>query len=204
MPRRKNPSTAPQTPTKRLPARKGTVAPTGGIERANTAVVAQERPTRKNRRYSDDFRAAAVALLEAHGYPNTKGAITAVSNRLQVSDTVLADWFYGRQGSPPEFLLADKKDDLAMQFHRAAELMLAQATRSDKIDAMSAQQAITGAAIAVDKYRLLSGLPTEIVSVLPDADAAAKVLGVNLAMLLMQLVERAVNEAGYQRITITP
>lgn len=57
--------------------------------------------------------------------------------------------------------------ELAEKFKTAANKYLDHAIKPDIIEDTKGPQAITAAAVAVDKMRLLQGLPTEIIDILP-------------------------------------
>ena len=56
----------------------------------------------KRKRYTDKFRAGAIVMLEANGYPDKKGALATVSNHLSVPQATLHRWFHGKNNPAPE------------------------------------------------------------------------------------------------------
>lgn len=61
---------------------------------------------------------------------------------------------------------ASQKLDVALE--ELAQKLISHASRPEVIGKANVQQAMTSLGIAVDKMRLLRGLPTEIVAILPD------------------------------------
>lgn len=55
----------------------------------------------KRKRFNDDFRASAVLMLEATGYPEKKGGLTQVSTHLGVPLSTLRGWFTAERNPPP-------------------------------------------------------------------------------------------------------
>ena len=152
-------------------------------------------------KYSDEFRAECIALLVAEGYPEGKGAVQAVRKKLLKEGVsplpaarTMRYWYQQKHNPAPEKVIRDKKDDLADLFERAARNYVHQALKPDVIEKASAGSAMTAAAIAVDKMRLLRDLPTEIVQVLPivmDAYHAIVAIGENPEVVFGKLVVAA-------------
>jgi hypothetical protein len=57
---------------------------------------------------------------------------------------------------------------LDVELEELAQLLVAHAKRPEVIGAATLQQTMTSLGITIEKLRLLRGLPTEIVAVLPD------------------------------------
>ena len=66
-------------------------------------------------RYTDDFRASAVVMLEAAGYAPGKngGALASVARRLKVPHSTLQRWYNATKNPPPPDLAGQTKVDLA-------------------------------------------------------------------------------------------
>jgi len=157
-----------------------------------------KQPSKKKRRvYEDEFRASAVAALQAEGYPNTHGSLAKVAARLNVPAMTLSRWFHGKQNRPPKRLVTEKKEDLADAFESVAFKYLKHASDENVIKGASARDAVMNAAVAVDKMRLLRGLPTEIVELLPGTIEAAKKMNLDLAEIFRRLIERAANVSNH-------
>lgn len=121
----------------------------------------------KRRRYDDQFRASAVVMLQAAGYPDQKGSLEGVAKYLKMPAPTLHRWFREKNNPPPSELVTEKKEELADVFERIAYKYLTHADRDVVIEETSGKDAVVTAATAVDKMRLLRDLPTEIVAVLP-------------------------------------
>jgi len=149
--------------------------------------------TRK--RYDDKFRASAVVTLQAAGYTGDEhsrpGALSQVSNAIGVPMPTLRRWFTGDRNPPPSDMVSEKKADLAVVFEDIAYKMLAHAGNPDVIDSMSGKDAVIAAATATDKMRLLRGLPTEIVQIIPDVVAAIESMGQSPADVFNRIIQRA-------------
>ena len=115
---------------------------------------------RQRRRYDDKFRASAVVMLEAAGYPDKKGALEQVSKSLKTPISTLHGWYYAKHNPPPSDIRTEKRgeivDIIRSEIYHA--LAAAPGARPDA----SYRDLITGAAILVDKLQLLTDKPTEI------------------------------------------
>ncbi len=128
------------------------------------------------KRYTDEERASLVVMLESEGYPGKLGALTKVSEYSKVPKRTLRRWFKGENGKPPDKVVRLKKEDLADKFENIAHAMLDHAGESDTIGDMDGKGAVMSAAIATDKMRLLRGLPTEIIEIIPTIQDIYKAL----------------------------
>lgn len=125
--------------------------------------------SRPRRRYDDKFRASAVVMLEAAGYPGKEGALMEVSRHLGMPHNTLRNWYHAERNPPPSDLRQDKKRDLAIELEDIA-YMLVKAIPG-KIEEATLQQTATSMAIAIDKMQLLRGQPTwrgEIINLLKE------------------------------------
>lgn len=118
-------------------------------------------------KFDDNYRAGAVVMLQAEGYPNDPFAIGRVYEYLKQKapyphKTTLKNWFYGIQNEPPSNLVDDKKGDMVEAFKELAWKLINHAGSADTIAEMSGQQAITSIGILVDKIQLLEGKATAI------------------------------------------
>lgn len=113
----------------------------------------------KRRRYTDDFRASTVLMLEAAGYPDTKGALQQVADNVGVAAMTISRWFHASNNPPPNELVTIKREDILnlikKQLHRAL-------TEMDKTaDDADYRSLATAAGILTDKMELLEGRATE-------------------------------------------
>jgi transposase-like protein len=115
---------------------------------------------RKRRSYDDKFRASAVIMLEAQGYPETKGALQAVSNHIGVSISTLHGWFKAKV-SPA---ISELRNETAIDFKQALknELTAIVGLLPDKRGEATYKELVTSLGILLDKLRLLEDKPTEI------------------------------------------
>jgi transposase-like protein len=146
---------------------------------------------RKRRNYTDEFRASCVLMLEAAGYPDRKGALAHVSKEVNVPSMTLRRWFTGQQNPPPNQLVSKNRIPLADKLESVAHQYIDHASNPDVVDEMDGKGAMTAAAIAIDKMRLLRGLPTEIVQIMPEVLEAIDILGLTPAAVFERLIRRA-------------
>lgn len=113
----------------------------------------------KRKRFNDDFRASAVLMLEATGYPEKKGGLTQVSTHLGVPLSTLRGWFTAERNPPPAELRNEKRIDLVGELTSLLGLTFTAAKNT--VDEASYKELATAIGIFVDKLQLLSGQPTE-------------------------------------------
>jgi len=148
-------------------------------------------------KYSDGYRATAIAMMTAEGYAGDATAIKRVYDKLEgdrPNVRTLRYWFQNQHKPAPEKLVQEKKEGLAELFELAAERYVRHAMQTDVVEKSSGAGAMTAAAIAVDKMRLLRDLPTEIIGVLPvvmEAYRALVAIGEDPALVFGKLVEAA-------------
>lgn len=116
---------------------------------------------RTRRRYDDKFRASAVVMLEAEGYPDKKGALEKVSKHLGVAKSTLHGWARAEQNPPPSELRTEKRGDLAALIEDEIHNVLS--AMPGAIPDASYRDLATGLGILVDKKQLLDGKATEII-----------------------------------------
>ena len=121
---------------------------------------------RKHKRYSDDFRAGAVLMLEAAGYPGTKGALTAVAKKLKTPPRTISRWFNKENNPPPDRLVREKRGELVERLEDMAHMLLDAMGVDIGENGVDAVRAATAMGITIDKWLLLKGEPTGIVKVI--------------------------------------
>lgn len=144
----------------------------------------------KQTRFTDEFRAKAVALAIAAGYPNTKGALTRVAGDLKISHQVLRNWIVGVQNAPPQGLLQEKKVELRDLIQK--ELADIMARLPEKRGEASYRELGTVFGIMFDKLQLLDELPTQIIGLSPQLKQIAELaemLGMDLPTLLNNVID---------------
>jgi hypothetical protein len=88
------------------------------------------------------------------------------------------------------------QDDLRKLFFK----LIDHALDEDVIDEMTGQQAVTSMGIVFDKIRLLMGLPTQIVAMMPQVVDAIERTGQKPEHVFQRLIDRAnerANEYGH-------
>jgi hypothetical protein len=148
----------------------------------------------KKPHYDDEFRASAIVMLQAAGYPKSLGALSSVARKLKVPDRTLSRWFNGENNPPPGKLVNIKKGDMANALEEVAWMLLDSMADSEAIADAPLQQRATAYGIAVDKMRLLRGLPTEIVALIPDVVNALNSMGQSPAEVFNRIIQRAKQE----------
>lgn len=118
--------------------------------------MASQRP-----RYDDKFRASAVVMLEAAGYPNVQGALAQVAKHLGMQEMTLSRWARGVQNPPPNQLVINKKQELS-SLHEG-EIRAIFAEMGTKREDASYRDLGIVLGIVSDKWQLLNGEPTESV-----------------------------------------
>jgi hypothetical protein len=167
--------------------------------------------------YPAEQKAMALAIVERHGGEITGAALDEVRAMLELpklAKSTVWQWVktgVGGGGSgkiepnrTENKIVPEKKDkrqptvemveaaeeSLDKLYERVARRYLEQALKPTVIGDLDGKQAVTAAAIATDKMRLLQGLPTEIIGVLPGIIESANLLGLNASQLLVQMKQR--------------
>lgn len=125
-------------------------------------------------RYSDEFRASAILMLQAAGYPERRGALMETANHLGISHQLLGRWFRHESNPPPQKIvqikMADIVEMLRIEVARAIQAMPNALPDADYLDIGK----VTG--ILIDKLQLLSGEATErVVYELSDSDRSEQI-----------------------------
>lgn len=110
-------------------------------------------------RYDDKFRASAIVMLQAAGWPNQEGALTRTAQHLRIPLTTLRRWASGQQNPPPADLVSEKKAELSDLLDKEIEAALNE-MNSARSEA-SYRDLGTVIGILIDKKQLISGQPTE-------------------------------------------
>lgn len=142
-------------------------------------------------RYTDEQRATLLAMLEMEGYPDKVGALQRVANYAQIKPNVIRRWWQAKQNPPPHKLVTRKKRELADLFEDVAHKYLNHALNDETIESVPGQAAVVAAATATDKMRLLRGLPTEIIQLIPEVVNAIKSMGQEPSDVFNRIIERA-------------
>lgn len=110
-------------------------------------------------RYTDEFRAGAIAWLEGAGYPDTPGALERVAGQLNVPTRTLRRWWTGESNPVPDNIVTLKKQELA-DVVKAEVYGILEAMGKTRAEA-SYKELATAGGIMIDKLQLLQGKPTE-------------------------------------------
>lgn len=98
-------------------------------------------------------------MLEAAGYPDQKGALTAVAKRLKVPATTLCRWIRQKNNPAPADLVIEKRFDLRQAIKDELREALA-AAHNARPDA-TYRDLMVATGILFDKLQLLEDKPTE-------------------------------------------
>jgi hypothetical protein len=109
--------------------------------------------------FTDVERAEAVALLKMRGWPEQKGALTAVANHLNIWPRTLDRWAKGEQNPPPDQLVIEKSDQLLASLYSLLGPIVARAMET--VGDAEFRELMTGIGILTDKIQNLEGKPTE-------------------------------------------
>lgn len=120
----------------------------------------------KRRRYTDEFRAKAVATAIAEGYPQKKGALSQAARQLGIKHQLLRNWVIGSQNPPPQEMLHEKRVELRDLLQAEMESIMESMQMKRATASYNALGLVFG--ILFDKARLMDDLPTQIVAVIPE------------------------------------
>lgn len=121
-------------------------------------------------------------MLEAAGYPQTKGALTRVADNLHIPATTLRRWHLGISNPPPAKTVKRKRLDLRKAIQSEIQAALEEMGKA-RMDA-NYRDLGTVFGILVDKLQLLNGEPTAntnqrvIIEYADDADIVAEAAAV--------------------------
>jgi transposase-like protein len=115
----------------------------------------------KKKHYDDKFRASAVIMMEAAGYPDKKGALMQVAGNLGVPHTTLSRWFRNINNPPPNDIAQEKRKELKELLEDELHGILGDMPGA-RFDASYRDLGVV-AGILFDKLQLLKGKPTEII-----------------------------------------
>ena len=120
---------------------------------------------RKRKTYDDNFRADTVLMLEAAGYPNQKGALTAVAKKVKAPPRTISRWFNKENNPPPDRLVKEKRGELVERLEDMAHMLLDAMGVDIGENGVDAVRAAVAMGITIDKWQLLKGEPTGIVKI---------------------------------------
>jgi len=123
-------------------------------------------------KYSEEFKARAVARLYAEGYPEKKGALREVAKELGVTHPTLSRWASGGSSSPPSDLI--RLAVMSMQTAIEAELESILASMQAAREKADYKTLAVAFGILFDKYQLIRGAPTSRSARVTEADLKDK------------------------------
>ena len=115
--------------------------------------------TLRQPKYTDKFRASAVVMLLAAGWPDVKGAQSRVSKHLKVPRKTLVYWAKKQQNPPPAKLVQEKRQNMIELLEDMRYMLLDEA--KEAIPEAPLNHLLTGYGILTDKQRLLTGESTD-------------------------------------------
>lgn len=150
-----------------------------------------------------DGVAAARQLLGSSNLSKSTlhGWLKLYSSAIEPNSEPIAEPYRTAKKEPDPQTVADivskADDDLAQMFEDTARIYLERASDPSAIADTKGKDAVMTAAIAIDKMRVLRGLPTEIIQVLPLIDEVSKKLakhGKSFTELMTQIASRLPDE----------
>lgn len=114
----------------------------------------------KRKRYDDKFRASAVIMLEAQGYPNVKGALVKVAEHIGVPHQTLHRWYHEKNNPAPHELVQEKRIDFLEAIKQEMAGILGDMPQARKDASYKDLGVVLG--ILAEKKQLLEGEPTSI------------------------------------------
>lgn len=127
-------------------------------------------------RYTDEFRANSIIMLEMSGYPDKPGALMETAKYLKIPHATLSRWYNGKRNPPPSEMVQIKKEEIVALLKGeigAALKEMGQARRDADYKELA-----TSIGIMVDKMQLLDGEPTartEVIHELSDDERIKRV-----------------------------
>ncbi len=146
-------------------------------------------------KYSDKFVASAIAALQSNGYPDDQFALERTAKYLKLPGRTLRRWAAGENRPNVQALVVQEKRALADVYEDVTYQLLEHASNQDIVDQMTGKDAIMAAAIATDKMRLLQGLPTEIIVIVPQLIEALRLMGLDPMDTFNRMIARAHEQA---------
>lgn len=119
-------------------------------------------------RFSDEFRAQAILMLDAAGWPDRRGALVIVARQLGIKHQTLSNWARRVQNPPPQNMLQKKGFDLMQAIRDELQAILEELPNA-RPDA-DFKELATSFGIFVDKLQLLEGKATERVELLTEQE----------------------------------
>jgi hypothetical protein len=152
-------------------------------------------------RYSDEFRIGVLALLQGAGHPHNEHAVSEVYEHLKnkgsnITRRTILRWASGENVShvpmdKVQDIVVQQKEDMGEALRILFWKLYEHALGDETIDQLKGAQAYTAMGIVLDKYRLVQGLPTEVVQVIMPAVEALKRAGKDPVEVFKQIEQQA-------------
>ena len=150
--------------------------------------------------YTDVQKAMAVEIVRRSGGRFDSETLSTVRDALDAPNLSVSTIYGWVKSEKPETVSETrtiKKESVQEAVAQALDVKLEAAAlrfvdRAVAVaDEANAKEAMTAAAIAIDKMRLLRNLPTEIVAVLPDLITELERSGVSASEVFRRMLEKA-------------
>jgi hypothetical protein len=141
------------------------------------------------RQYSDEDKAAALATLDMNG-----GNLSKTAKKFGIAISTLQSWRDGRGTNTSVTNMRNvKKGELADKLEQVAHAYTDHLLSPVTINDTGAKDAAVTVGTAIDKMRLLRGLPTEIISVVPQLVDALKSAGLDPVQAFNDMIMELAN-----------
>lgn len=117
--------------------------------------------TKRQPRYTDEFRAGVILMLQAAGYPDKPGSLPQVARHVDVPANTIQRWIDKKNNPPPPQLVVERKRELIEDLRKLLNLHID--TAVDTVEHAKHSEVMTGLGILFDKIQLLNDKPTGIV-----------------------------------------
>ena len=167
--------------------------------------------------YSDEFKASAIAIMRRCGgiTAEAKQMIAEMNGGKCPSVSSLHSWLKSQemaenggvsvpakktkkpaekkkkrlQAAVPVATIEAAEERLDTLFGDVAKKYLKHALKPEVVGATRGKEAVTAAAVALDKLRLIQGLPTEIIGVIPTILSACQSRGIDASALFNSVLQ---------------
>jgi transposase-like protein len=126
-------------------------------------------------RYTDEFRAQAIVMLEAAGWPERKGALVRVAHTLGIKYQTLSRWARGKYNPPPNKTVHVKGFDMVQALRDEIRAILEEMPNARPDADFKELGTVLG--IIVDKLQLLEGKATERIEMMSDDERRERLAG---------------------------
>lgn len=117
-------------------------------------------------RYTDEFRANSVIMLEMSGYPDEPGALVKTAKYLKIPHATLSRWYNGKRNPPPPEMVQVKKGEMIGLVK--SEIVAALHEMVNARPFAEYKELATAIGILVDKMQLLEGEATSRTEIIDD------------------------------------